>query len=193
MGNFAGPERNDYYIADGMDASVHPYLRPRPEFDVDITGSGTIAPDTFPVYTFIAEDSASVPYLYLLNGIHTYKFKISDMSLEERVSQGGSAVCGRPVLFKGKWYVPLGASVNYVQLATIATTGGSDTWTTITTKALAFASAPHDGIARAAIAKPDSKIAYSTDLADTTAEGASLEVGDTSTAELLKKRFDAMK
>ena len=140
MGNFAGPERNDYYIADGIDASVHPYLRPRPAYDATATADANLDPDTFPVYTFIAEDSSSEPYLYILTGQYTFKYKISDMSLEEKIDQGANAVCGRPVLFKSIWYVPLGASVNYVQLATVATTGGSDTWTPIAEKALAFAS-----------------------------------------------------
>ena len=187
MGNFAGPERNDYYIADGIDASVHPYLRPRPAYDDTATSDANLDPDTFPVYTFIAEDSASVPYLYILNGQYTHKYKISNMVLEEKIDQGANAVCGRPVLFKSKWYVPLGANVDYVQLATINTTGNADTWTTIIggtadeRKAIAFASSPHDGVARAAIAKPDSKIAFSTDLADTTAQGGTNEIGDKST------------
>ncbi|MCH8031742.1 MAG: AI-2E family transporter, partial [Bacteroidetes bacterium] len=115
-----GDVQNRYHQADNMDLSTYPYMRLRPRAPIDELSVTNLDPDAFPVYSFVAADSGGVNYLYLLNGRRSFKVDIDAGAVDETKDFGANAICGRPVLWKGTWYVPLGNSVDYVRLTTIA-------------------------------------------------------------------------
>lgn len=113
-----GDAQDRLYFTDEMDGSTG-VLRLRPK-DLKSDLGLTNFDSTLPVYTFVAEDSGGRAYLYALNGQRAYKIDIAAQALDETKDFGAGAVCGRPVLWKGTWYVPLGNSVDYVKLTTVA-------------------------------------------------------------------------
>ena len=177
--------RNRYHFSENMDCSTHPYMRLRPRSIIDDLDVSNLRPQTFPVYTFIAEDSANEAYLYILNGQRAHKIKISDGTLVTAKNFGNNAVCGRPALFNGVWYVPLGNSVDYQSLDTIST-AGSDTWSAAASgqKALHFTTLVDETVAKIVRAETDSEVSIASDPTSAASWGDSFGVGET-TAEIV--------
>lgn len=178
--------RNRYHFSENMDCSTYPYMRLRPRSIVDNLAVNNLAPQTFPVYTFIAEDPANEAYLYILNGQRAHKIKISDGSLVWVKNFGTNAVCGRPALFNGVWYVPLGNSVDYQSLDGISTTGSSDTWSAAATgeKALHFTTTVDETVAKIVRAETNSGVSIASDPTSAANWGDTFYVGE-STAEIV--------
>ena len=144
-------------------------------------------PSTAPVYTFVTEDGNGKDYLYVLNGRRSFKIDIGSQAVDETKDFGANAVCGRPALFKGTWYVPLGNSVDYVRLTTVAIPASTDTWTTVSggtaaeRKALHFTLLTKLTIAQICKALTNSQIAFSSDPTDPVGYGQAFDVGSNHT------------
>lgn len=182
MGQYRGDDPERYYYAENFDTSMPPYVRlgvgPAASY-LTLTGFDS----SNPFFAILIESPDGTDFVYLFSGQRGYKIKLSDDTVNDTHDFGAGAVCGRPALFEGNWYIPLGATVDAVELTTIADTG-ADTFNTLNVKALAFANLMKDGIAQLARA-------HTTNLVDLTAAvtraasdwaGDDFEVGDSSLA-----------
>ncbi len=175
------PQR--FYYGASIDTTMPPYIR------VGVGPAATFASltsfnsRTAALLSFLIESPDGTDFVYLLSGRYGYKIKLSDNSVNNTKDFGAGAVCGRPALFEGNWYIPLGASVEAVELTTVANSG-ADTFNTMNVKALAFANLMKDGIAQLARAHTTNLV----DLAAAVTRAASdwagddFEVGDSSLA-----------
>ncbi len=122
--------RNQIYAAINLDVSTYPYARLLPLRTKTALGdtSGAV-----PSYAFVAEDSGGAEYVYIFEGQHAKKIALADDMLQSTKDFGAGAVAGRPVLFEGSWRVPLGDTVQWVTLATVAVGAAADTWDTAET------------------------------------------------------------
>lgn len=186
---------DQFYIAEKFDTTTFPYVRlPKQSTKVDVANiSGNN-----PSYGFVAEDSGAEEYLFVVSGRFAYKIQLSDNTLANTAHDfGAGTVIGRPTLFEGFWYVPLGDTKDWVKLATVATGASADTWSTATTegapalsrRATHFANHMQEGTAQ--IARSHNNNASDTPVAgvesclvgfsaDGVTFGAGFEVGDTS-------------
>ncbi len=166
MGAYISRRPDDYLMLRNMDALTSPYLRLHPgKTQIDLVGLAVLA--RLPIYVITAQDSSGNNYAYLLTSRNAWKIDLSDNSTGTVKDFGANAICGRPAFFKGKWHIPLGASVDYVTLDSVAVgdAADSDTWTTVTNeKALHFATTQKD--IQEMLAR-----AYSTNLIDLSADG----------------------
>ncbi len=123
-----GPDQ--HYIAVRMDPTAYPYIRLRKRTTATI--AVTEPTGNVPSYGFIAEDSGGTEYFYLLSGRRAKKIDLATNAVDETKDFGAGAVCGRPELFEGSWRVPLGDTVDWQTLTTVAVPPTTDTWTTAT-------------------------------------------------------------
>ena len=153
MGEFLRQSADGYYFALNMDAGHSPYIRLRPAFLNSLTGVTNLN-ELAATYTFVATDG-STNYIFLLAGQYGFKLSITGGTLHSTKDFGAGAACGRPALFEGKWYIPLGPTVEAVELTTIAVGAAADTYTSMGSSlfALAFATDMKEGTARLARAQ----------------------------------------
>lgn len=190
------------YAAVNADISTFPYIRLLPRrITTDLTdkifGSN-------PTYMFVAEDANADEYLFIYGDRYAKKVYLHEPggdSLLNTVASskdfGAGAVCGRPVLFEGKWRIPLGDSVEWVTLTTVSDGGGADTYTGASAggspagsrRATHFATGMQEGVAQIWRAHNNDaddapaagvKSCRVSSSADAITFGASFEVGDTS-------------
>ncbi|HLE80612.1 MAG TPA: hypothetical protein VJA25_04900, partial [Dehalococcoidia bacterium] len=113
-----------YYVCDGFDASQHPYLRLRPRFTHNLTVAAFDLDK--PVHKFVAS-AGGTNYMFVLNDRRSIQVNLTTLAIGVTTDFGAGAVCGRPALFGGEWYVGLGATVNAKKLTNVAL----NTWTDV--------------------------------------------------------------
>jgi len=125
---------------------------------------------------------ANINVVNVLNGRYRYKINGSSYALMGTKDYGAGAQCGRPALFEGAHYVPLGSTVDARKITAFGTTDEtSDTDAAITgsIKAHAFCTLQDAGTSKLARALTNS-IDLSSDGADWSAAG--FEAGDSTFA-----------
>lgn len=174
-----GDDERFYFVRD-LDTTLPPYIRlglgNRALFDT-LTGFSSSSP----LYVFLVQSPDLTNFVYLLSDRRGYKLKLSDNSVDDEHDFGVGAVCGRPALFEGKWYIPLGGSVNARELTTVANSG-ADTFTDMNVTALAFANLMKDGIAQLARAHTKNNVDLASAVTNAALDwaGGDFEVGDSS-------------
>ena len=194
---------DQFYTSHLLDTTTFPYVR-LPKFvvaKIDVAGLD----GSKPCYAFTEEDSGGAEYTYIVSGRSIAKVKLSDNTLANAIrdadidSVSRTPIIGRPVLFEGKWYVPCGGNLDWIQLDTVATGATADTWNTAATlsvgagfrRAYHFALHMQEGTAQIAGAfnvsgdsTPDAGVECNqlSLSADALAWGTKFEVGDTSLA-----------
>ncbi len=177
LGAFRRERSDTYYYGRNIDCSSPPFLRLPPSY-TKITDA-TLSSNK-PFYLLTAQDGASVNYIFVLQGRYAFKFDADDTYAYESTKDfGASAICGRPALFEGSWYVPLGDSVDAVKLTTVAAGAAADTWDDMAgpIKALHFAVGEDQGTSYLCRAYNTNQITKSS---DASAWGSDFEVGDSS-------------
>jgi hypothetical protein len=178
---------NQIYNCVNLDPTTFPYLRmrkgERDQTILTLTSSDT----TKPAYGFMEEDAGGREYLYIVIGARSYKIDLGDNgagtpALEATTQPAGfsGGEAGRPVRFKGTWYVPLGSGVNARKLTVVgAGDQVNDTWADVGETALHFAAMMNESVAQI-------WRAHTTNLIDASSDGAAFagdfEVGDSSFA-----------
>jgi len=185
MGDYTLRGRKRYLDARHMDASRSPMIRLPPT----LTSTAATNMNTdLPVYGFLARSPNGVECAYILNGRYGYKIQVSDKDLDETIDFGANAQAGRPALFEGNYFVPVGDSVDYWKLTVsgVAEPGnGSDTgWSQPAAgeKALAFAVGMKEGTAQLARVHTTNLIDLSAD--GTNWSGHDWEIGDSSVSAI---------
>jgi len=184
MGEYLRRSRDRYYHARNMDTSLHPLLRLRPEFDASIAVAN-LDTTTGPFYAFATKSAGGTSFAYILNGRYMQKIDIAADAVEVEKDFGANTDLGRPALFEGKWYIPLGATNNAQELTTVANDGaGADTFSSLGVTALDFAAGQSEGTAQLARASTPNIVDLTSDISSTPAagdwSGDDFEVGDTS-------------
>ena len=128
MGAYDQRRGDDYLFVKNLDTTTSPYLRMPPK-RIDLAAQFVGQNGQAPTYIFRAQ--SNYKWVYVLSGPFAYKFREdgSDLTFENSKDFGSAtgAVCGRPALFKGTWYVPLGIGAVAQTLDTIASSG-ADSW-----------------------------------------------------------------
>ena len=179
MGQYRDFDSERFFFVRDLDTTLPPYIRlglgSRASFN-SLTGFSSAAP----LYVFLVQ-AGDETFVYVLSGRRGYKLKLADNSVEDEHDFGANAACGRPALFEGKWYIPLGADVDAVELTTINSTG-ADTFNTLNVRALAFANLMKDGIAQLARAHTINNVDLASAVTRAALDwsGGDVEVGDSS-------------
>jgi hypothetical protein len=186
MGAFTERRPDDYLFSNGIDTTTYPFLRLPPK-RIDLGAAKLGQNGQLPVYMFRAQSNYN--WVYVANGRYVYKFREdgSDLIYENLKTFASGAVCGRPALFKGTWYLPLGGAVFAKTLDTIASSG-DDSWSDAGAGyyALHYAVVNHSGTTKLAVAggpdfttalPPGNEVGYS---ADGTVPPSSFEANDSS-------------
>ena len=185
MGEYLRRHRDTFYISSNFDTSTYPFVRLRPLLNNSISINPTATSD--PIYGLVAEDSAGAEYLYIF-GTKTVaeliKIKLSDHSSVETTTFGANSKAGRPAVFNGDIYLPLGDSVDAQKITTVST-GATDTFSTLTgDKALAFAVMNDEQTSKIWRASSTNKVDVSSTGATGSwgGSGSQFDVGDTTLA-----------
>lgn len=179
-----GTGRQQYWTAQYMDPSSPPYIRLENRKTRTIA-IANLAPST-QCFAFRETSPNGTAFLYLLNGRYSYKIKISDGTIAETKDHGVNTVLGRPALFEGKWYFPLGGTNDALELTTIDNLG-ADIYTSLGlgVTALHFAAGMKDGTAQLARAHSTNLIDLASNITPDAADWSpadDAEVGDDSEA-----------
>ncbi len=173
-------EPEGYLVAQHIDVTQYPYMRMRPAYQAV---EAIAALDTaFPIYTF-RHKGPTKDFLYVLNATGIFKLLLNangTMTLQDSKSVSGG-VAGRPALWQGKWYVPMGASGLAQRLDTTNDSGG-DSWSTMDgtqIKATHYLSGMiEDGVRK--LTRSLGADVYVTSTTDNTIWGSAFPVGDSS-------------
>ena len=135
---------------------------------------------------FAARTSGTTRYVFMVSGQYAWKLQRSGTTITviETHDFGGGAVAGRPAKFLGLWYVPLGPSVVFAELTTVAA-GTGDTWTAAGSGlyALAFALYQDGQTPKLARAYSVNQVALASTGPRTSGNwGSGFSVGDTSSS-----------
>ena len=136
------------------------------------------------VWAIAGRAAGTTRYVYMASGQFAWKMSVSGttITIVETTDFGGGAEAGPLTKFEGQWYLPLGPTVPFRRLTTVAT-GTGDTWTAADagTFALALATIQDGATARLARGYSDNLVALASTAPLTSGNwGSGFEVGDTS-------------
>ena len=194
MGAYDSRRFDDYLFVNGLDTTTSPYLRMPPK-RISLSANGLGVNGQLPAYIFRVQSDYN--WIFVLSGRYVHKFREDGSAPRESIKDfGAGAVCGRPALFKGTWYVPLGGAVFAKTLDTISNaispadpnSVATDSWASAGSGyyALHYAVVNHSGTTKLAVAGgPDfttalpagNEVGYS---ADGTAPPSGAEANDSS-------------